>query len=228
MLTLVLAILGAILVLFLLTPAYAYLSSEKKYKKTAILVKGLNSGVSFGFALAGFIMWKNQTTIANPDSYMVAPQWVLIAIGLCVLGDVCLNVNFIAGGILFFLGHIAYIIFFLTLAAFNNIAFLLYTLLCAACLCYFYQYSTIVKRFHLLFVLYAMTILATLTFGLLLPYTYGWYGFLPAAASFFLVSSDFILARNKLTDNSKVLRLLSLTCYFGGQYLMAMTIYFAV
>jgi hypothetical protein len=72
-----------------------------------------------------------------------------------------------------------------------------------------------------------MSILATLALGLLLPYTFGLYGILPAIASLLLVVSDFCLARNKLFEETKFTRLLALSLYFGGQYMMAMTLYLA-
>jgi hypothetical protein len=72
-----------------------------------------------------------------------------------------------------------------------------------------------------------MTILATLALGLLLPYSYDLYGIIPALASILLVTSDFCLARNKLFEETKFTRHLALGLYFGGQYMMAMTLFLA-
>lgn len=227
MLTIILAIIGAILILFVLTPAYLFSSTQAKYKSIGVILKGITTGISFLYALFGFLTLSQQSNNLSMKYPILYPYWLLIGLGLCVLADIMLCFRIIAGGALFFLGHLAYIIFFITLGGFHTIAIIIYTLLCVATLCYFYRYTSIVKRFRLFFVLYAMMILITLTLGILLPYTYGIFGIIPAIASVLLVSSDFMLARNKLLLETKTTRFVALSLYFGGQYVMAMTLYIA-
>jgi uncharacterized membrane protein YhhN len=227
MLPIILAIIGAFLILFVLVPVYVTFSKQPKYKISCIAIKALTTGISFVFALIGFLTLNKLPNINGNEYQIPSPYWALIGLGLCLIADVFLCINLVAGGVFFFLGHLAYIAFFLSLGGFHTVSIIIYTLLCVATLCYFYRYTAILKRYHLLFVLYAMTILATVTLGLLLPYTYDLYGFLPACASLLLVASDFLLARNKLLEETPLSRIVALNCYFMGQYLMAMTLYIA-
>lgn len=224
MLSIILAILGFIIVLLVLTPLYAYYTTSR-YKRIAIVIKAITSSICFAYALLGYLN-------LNSDSLNLSPPhrnqlWLLIGLGISILAEVILSISFIIGGGLFFLGYVSYIIFFLTLGGFHTATIVVYTLLCVAALCYFYRYSAVLKRFHLLFVLYGMVILATLALGLLLPYSFGLYGILPALASIFLIFSNFCSARNKLFNQTKFTKLLALSLYYAGQYMMAMTLYLA-
>ncbi len=224
MLSIILASLGFIIVLLVLTPIYAYFSTSRCNQK-AIITKGATTTICFAYALAGYLKSNDISTFTAPPIHHA--YWLLIGLGICTLADVILCLRFVIGGILFFLGHISYIIFFLTLGGFHTVTIVVFTLLCVAALCYFYRYSAVLLKYHLLFVLYGMITLANLALGLLLPYTYGFYGIIPAIASILLVVSDFFLARNKLFEETKFTKRIALSFYFGGQYLMAMTLYLA-
>ncbi|MDD5935391.1 MAG: lysoplasmalogenase [Clostridiales bacterium] len=225
MTTLCLAILGASLVLLILTPCYSYLSRHSNHKVLTLTVKGLTTGVSLIFAINGYIRLINHTNVTPVPSQLIHNIWILIALGICFAADVMLEIYFITGGTLFFLGHGAYIVFFLSLAKFQPISILIFTVLCVAGLCYFYKYTPSLENLVIPFALYGMMISASLSIGILLPFSLGLYGYLPAVAILLLFCSDIMLARNKLVGETAVTRTLALLYYFAGQYLMAMTLY---
>lgn len=227
MLPILLAIIGSVVILFVLTPTYLCLSSHYKHKRKAFILKIFTTLISFSYALFGYLELSRKNHIQNLAAMIHSPYWVMLGLGLFVLANILLYLHMIAGGLLLLLGHLAYIIFFITLGGFHAVAIVVYTMLCVATLCYFYRYTPAVKRFLHIFAIYAMCTLVTLALGLLLPFTYGLYGIVPALASLLLISSDFMFARNKLLQETRFTRRIGLSCYFFSQFLMAMTLYIA-
>ncbi len=218
------AILGASIVLLVLTPLYSYLSKRPSHKILTLTIKGLNTGTSLLFAIIGYIRLVNQEITSVPKN-LIHNNWILIGLSIFFVADIVLRIHIATGGILFFFGHVAYMIFFLSLSSFNAISILIFTIACVVVLCYFYRYSPILDGLKVPVALYGMTICGSLSIGILLPFTFGIYGYLPAIAIILLVCSDIMLARNKMVEETALTRTLVLLYYFTGQFLMAMTLY---
>lgn len=225
MLYLCLPIIGACLVLFILTPLYEYRSRTKRKHPATILIKGLTSGVSFAFALIGYLRLRGQESLTDIPNAIIDNYWIVVGLGLCVLADMVLCIHVVTGGVLFFFGHVAYVIFFFTLATPHPVSIFIFTILCVASLCYFYKYSPQLDGLIVPVTLYGILIFASLSIGITLPFLIGRFGILPALSILLLVISDLLLARNRMVTETPVSRSLALLYYFGGQFLMAMTLY---
>ena len=224
MIFLISSIVGVGIILLLLTPCYIYLSSRPKYKILTLLVKGLTTSIAFFFALYGYLKLNSIKSTSVPDTFF-QNYWLLIAIGVCLIGDIVLRIHRVIGGIIFFVGHVAYIIFFLKLGEFHSISILIFTILCISGLCYFYRYLPRMEGLEIPLALYGCVISASVSLGVLLPLSVGIYGFIPAIAISLLFISDILLAHNKVIEESVLTRSFALLYYFGGQFLMAMTFY---
>lgn len=224
MLSIYLAILGASIVLLVLTPWYSYLSKRPNHKILTLTIKGLNTGASLLFAIIGYIRLVNLEMTSVPKN-LIQNYWILVGLSICLVADLVLRIHILAGGVLFFFGHVAYIIFFLSLTPLNAVSILIFTILCVVVLCYFYRYSPMLDGLKVPVTLYGIIICASLSLGIVLPFTFGVYGCLPAIAILLLVCSDFMLARNKMVIETPLTRTLALLFYFAGQFVMAMTLY---
>ncbi len=225
MLYFILAIIGVAMILLLLTPWYIYLSNRPNHKLFTILVKGITTSIALFFAIFGYLRLEHMESNTPQISTFVHNHWLLIAIGICLLGDIVLKIHQVIGGVIFFLGHVAYIIFFLSLAEFHPASILLFTILCISGLCYFYRYLPRMEGLEIPLALYGCTISASVSLGIILPFSIGIYGILPAIAITMLLISDILLARNKIIEESILTSTFALLYYFGGQFLMAMTYY---
>lgn len=225
MVLLLISLIGVGIVLLVLTPCYIHLSSRPNHKLLTIIVKGLTTGVAFFFALYGY--W--QLEQIEPTTQILATfrhnYWLLIAIGLCLLADIALRIHMVFGGVLFFFGHVAFIVFFLTLAKFHPASILLFTVLCISGLCYFYRYLPRMEGLEILLALYGCVISASTSLGILLPLSIGIYGIIPAISISLIFISDILWARNKMIEENILTRTFALLYYFGGQFFMAMTYY---
>jgi uncharacterized membrane protein YhhN len=75
---------------------------------------------------------------------------------------------------------------------------------------------------------YAITIDCTLSLGIVLPFSIGPYGVLPALAAILLVISDYMLAANRLSGRKAWSDLMYLSYYFTGQFFLSLSVYIPV
>ena len=184
----------------------------------------MNTGISLLFAIIGYVRLINLEVTSVPKN-LIHNSWILVGLSICIAANIVFRIHIPAGSVLFFFGHVVYIIFFLSLSSLNAISIVIFTILWVIVLCYFYQYSPILEGLKVPITLYGMLICASLSIGIVLPFTFGIYGCLPAVGILLLVCSDLMLARNKMVAQTNFSRTLVLLCYFAGQYIMAMTLY---
>lgn len=222
MLYVTLAIIGFIIILCILTPNYYLLSQLKINPKKSTIFKGLNTTISLLFCVAGLIRLLN-------DSHTVFSSifcWIL-AVGmlLCVFADIFLEYYVMAGGILFFLGHLCYLLFFIIIGRFYNVSMFIATLSAVLLLNIFYPFTPRMKPLTYPIMVYGLLLCISFSIGILLPFSLGTLGILPALAIFLLVVSDILLAVYHFVIDRAIIRKWALYTYFIGQYLMAMAVY---
>ncbi len=229
--TIAITIVSLVIMELVLLPLYVRYK-KKKYKpwlKRAI--KGTMTLISFAFCLAAIIRlhneqggWFGLKTAAGFETNIL----VAAALFVCAVADVALTVNLVAGGLLFWLGHALYITYFLTLATPQYVCAGLIIVPAFFAYKFFAKHTATMGRIKYGMYLYGITILGTFSLGVVLPYTLGSYGWLPAIASTLLVISDYMLATNSVSKSGVMDDLIYLGFYFSGQFVMALSVFLPV
>ncbi len=218
------AMFGIFLMIFILMPCYLSFKRRGRNKNLGLLVKGATTLIAVILSYLGY--WKAMTsTITNSLPASFYSRSLLIGLTICLFADVLLGIQIYIGGFLFFLGHIAYIIYFIKLGGFPIICIPMVSIFTGTALCYFYRFSARLGKERYLYFLYGLIIFTTLSLGLTLPVTIGIIGYPFALASVLLVVSDILLARNTLYKETSLSDTVTLLYYFSGQLLLALTIY---
>lgn len=206
-------------------PLYIHMKNNEFATGITLFAKGFTTFVAAIFSLYGLFILSEANSKETAYVLFSHNWWIAIGLFICMLADVFLNLHFIAGGILFFIGHVCYIIFFLKLAPFSPLMIPIYSIVLVFCLCYFYKFHTALGNEKYLYSIYGATISASLAISFLLPFKIGIYGCFPALASFLLFISDILLARNLLYKETLLSDTLAISFYYTGQFLMAFTVY---
>ncbi len=220
----IIAMFSIFLMIFILMPCYLSLKRRGRNKKLSLLIKGATTLVAVILSYIGY--WKAMTLLDTnhlPSSFF--SRSVLVGLTICLFADVLLGIQVYIGGFFFFLGHVAYIVYFIQLGGFPIICIPMVSFFTGIALCYFYRYSARLGKEKYLYFLYGLTIFTSLSLGLTLPFTIGLLGYPLALASVLLVASDLLLARNTLYRETSLSDTVSLLYYFSGQLLLALTIY---
>ncbi|MBP5159589.1 MAG: hypothetical protein ILP10_04755 [Lachnospiraceae bacterium] len=227
----------AVSIIFLIIMELVLLPLYVRYKKRKYkpwlkrAIKGTMTLISFAFCLAAILKlhneqggWFGLKTAAGFETNIL----VAAALFVCAVADVVLTINLAAGGVLFLLGHVCYISYFLTLARPQYVCVGLIIVPAFFAYKYFAKYTADIGMIKYGMYMYGITILGTFSLGIVLPYTLGGYGWLPAIASTLLVISDFMLATNSVTKAKVMDDLIYLGFYFSGQYVMALSVFYPV
>lgn len=214
-----------IIVLLIFTPLYLYLKDNKYPNYLTLFVKGSTTCVAVLICSIGMIILSASKSSTEIPSEIKNNWWIFIGLSICVIADIALEIHFPVGGVLFFFGHIGYLIFSLSLASFTPSSIPIYVVLLVLGLCYFYRYFSFLGRKKYAICIYASTIAASFSIGIVLPFTFGIYGLFPALGSCLLLISDVLLARNLLNKSTILSRIVALNFYYCGQLSMAMSIY---
>lgn len=220
----IIAMFGIFLMILILMPCYISLKRRGRNKKLSLFVKGATTFIAVILSYLGY--WKSMTSqVPNQLPASFFSRSILIGLTLCLFADVLLGIQVYIGGFLFFLGQVAYIVYFISLGGFPIICIPMISIFTGIALCYFYRYSARLRKEKYLYFFYGLTIFTTLSLGLTLPVTIGIWGYPLALASILLVVSDILLARNTLYKETSLSDTVALLYYFSGQMLLALTIY---
>jgi len=121
----IISMIGIFLMIFILMPCYLSLKRSGRNKNLKLTVKGATTLIAVILSYIGY--WNAMTTdVTNhlPESFF--SRSVLIGLTICLFADVLLEIQVYIGGILFFLGHVAYIVYFIMLGGFPIICNTLY------------------------------------------------------------------------------------------------------
>ena len=201
--------------LLLLVPKYTLC----KYDHTVRRKKLFWKGACIGVPLFIFSVTLISSLIRNKFDY---EELVLfIAMLLCAIGDIVLEIRFIRGGVLFLAGHITYVAAIIYIGkGINIISLFVYVVLATAGV--ILTLLKLGKKYRVVLLLYNFVISAT--FALSVPFIFS--GDVPkmllGCGACFLVISDWLLARNKVYKTGYYWSLLSLVFYFGGQIMISL------
>ena len=216
---------------FLLLPLYIRLKHKMRFAPLKITIKGFMTFIAVAFCACGIYMLYVQThDIHNLVSATGFHTDIMVLIGLCIcmLADVMLVIYFPVGMLMFLAGHICYIIYFLRLAPFNTVSLVIMAGPAIIAGSYFSKYKEKMGRLLPAFYVYGAVILCTFSIGILLPFSIGPYGVIPAISAVMLVISDFMLAANKFVAKNTFSDLMYLGYYFSGQFFLAMSVFVPV
>jgi len=217
---------GSAVLFFILIPHYLHFK-QVKHKRTAITIKGLCTMIPILFCMAAVIRLK-ETPSLNISTVRLLPDascWLLAGLLLGLVGDIVLCIHFVGGMGAFLLGHICYMIAFCKLANFQLWSIGLFIILLLLALVYFRSLIPKMGKNKIPFLIYGTIILVMVSIALLLPFSIGYLGILPAVGAFLFVLSDLLLARNILVRVTALSDAVSLYCYYAGQLIFAMSVY---
>lgn len=194
-----------------------YLSMKRGPRKTSPVtaaVKGLCTGVALALAVAG--------ALREPTPY----AWGLTAgLALCLLGDVVLIYRLVPGMGAFLAGHFCYIAAFCLAAPPQWWSLVVFAVLLPLVALLFRPHYAAMGRNKPAFITYAVVLLAMVSTAVPLPVSLGPRGWAAAAGAVLFTLSDLLLARNMLGKSTPVSDAVSLTCYYTGQYVLALSVF---
>lgn len=213
---------------FLLLPLYVRMKRRQYNQKIRLFIKGSMTFVAVIVCAAGILrIYSLSGSFASLtlESGYQTNLWVLAAIFICMIADVVLGINFALGMGVFLLGHICYIMYFITIAPFNPASIIIFIVPAGIAFRFFSRYKKEMGGLWPAYYTYGTVILITLSLGLTLPFSIGSYGILPALASAMLVISDYMLALNTILKKKLLHDLIYLGYYFTGQFIMAISVF---
>lgn len=224
---------GMLLMLFILMPMYIWCKRKQlrdKHHNNAVTltIKGAATAVAVVYCATAMYTYYNNADKIYPEWFTTNPL-ILIGLIICMAADVVLGIKFIIGMGLFFLGHICYITYFIVIGGFNPVSFLIFIPLGALLFLYFRKRRDKVDKNQVwAYYGYGLTILATFSIGIMLPFSIGEAGMFPAIGAAMLVVSDYMLAYLLLVKMTPLADAISLGFYYGGQFMMAMSVFIPV
>ena len=155
-------------------------------------------------------------------------RWMFAGLILCLGGDIVLGIHFIAGGGLFLLGHVCYVIGLLTrqtLAPVHGILFASVLVLLVVFLSLFRSRMPDKRLFPAVCV-YAAALAALIAAALPLPFTAGTpQSYLAALGAILFVISDMTLCDNMLNTRPLRNEYISLGIYYTAQFLLGASLF---
>lgn len=224
-------ILGSAIMQFLLLPFYIRLKHNNKFIPLKITIKACMTLIAVVFCAFGIFRLYNITgdlgSLVLPSGFRTHIL-ILIGLSICTVADVFLVINFNVGMVCFLIGHICYILYFLKLAPFSPISIPIYVVTSVITYFVYSRYKNNIGKLWPAYTVYGLVIIGTFSIAIMLPFSIGPYGIIPAIAALLLVISDFMLALNKLSRKKVLSDLMYLGYYFMGQYFLALSVYIPV
>ncbi len=208
-----LAAAAAVVMLGILTPWYLKLKQGPRRTLSAV-IKGTCTLVAAGLCLAGCLREGG-----------IAGWWLLAGLCLCLAGDVLIIYHFLGGMGAFLLGHLAYIAAFLCRAPFFAGSIPVFIGVCGLIILLFWRAIPTLGKAWPAYAVYAAVLAAMLSIAAMLPAAPGAWAWMTAAGAALFAVSDLLLARNLLKKPGPFADWLSLTCYYAGQLLLALSVF---
>lgn len=221
-------VLGSAIMQFVLLPFYIRLKHKMKFAPLKITIKGCMTLIAVIVCAYGiFTLYERTGDIHNltTASGFKTDLIVLIGLTICMIADVMLVIYFPVGMLFFLIGHICYIIYFLKLAPFNLLSIVLFLIPAIISGIYFSRYKEKMGKLLPACYIYGCVILCTFSIGIMLPFSIGPYGVIPAISAVMLVISDYMLAANKFVAKNSFSDLMYLGYYFSGQYFLSLSVF---
>ena len=199
--------------LLILVPKYTRWKYDHTPRRRKLVWKGACIGVPLLVLAFG--------TVVNALNNVNVPDiLILVAMCICAVGDIVIEIRFFKGGLLFFGGHIFYVAaLFLLNEELSGLALVVYLILavCGTIL----TIQKLGKKYRPFLIGYNLLISGTFALSLPLILTGKPALVFVGAGAGFLAISDWLLARNKVYKSTYGWALLSLMFYFGGQILIS-------
>ena len=219
---------GAAMMQFLLLPIYIRLKNKQRFAPLKIAIKGCMTLIAVCFCAYGIFKLYSVTgdfkNLVTPAGYQTN-LFVLIGLCICMVADIMLVICFPVGMLLFLCGHICYITYFLKIAPFSPISIIIFVIASIIACFYYGRFRDKMGKLMVAYYVYGFVIIGTLSLGLMLPFTLGPYGVVPAIAAVLLVISDFMLAINKIYKRKVLSDLMYLGYYFTGQFFLGLSVF---
>lgn len=200
--------------IILFVPKYTQCKYNHTSRTRKLVWKGICIGCAFLILLFG--------TIVNGLTGSLDCTGILIVVAmlLCAVGDIVLEIRFVRGGVLFFLGHLFYVAVMVSLQkSFCITSIIVFVIMVV--LGTFLTVTKLGKKYRFLLICYNIIISASFSLAIPVILTFRPANVLLGTGVMFLVISDWILARNKSLGSTYNWSLAALVLYFGGQILVS-------
>jgi len=208
------AVLG-IALFFVFEPIYLKMSFSVPKKKLSLLFKALATTMTLTLTVLGYLR--------SPDTFGLL---MMIAMGICLVADILIGVNFIVGVFAFLLGHLFFIPAFLQTYNprwFFSVSVFVFGLLLVWFL--FHNYFKTAGDKCVPCLVYSVILSAMLALGVPAFLTFDTRGTLLAAGAVLFVTSDLTLARSKFIKRTQLNDTISLTLYYMAQFLFGLSVF---
>ena len=155
-------------------------------------------------------------------------RWMFAGLIFCLGGDIVLGIHFIAGGGLFLLGHVCYVIGLLTRQTFAPVHGILFASVLALLVVFLSLFRSRMpdKRLFPAVCVYAAALAALIAAALPLPFTTGTFqSYLAALGAILFVISDMTLCDNMLNTRPLRNEYISLGIYYTAQFLLGASLF---
>lgn len=200
-------------------PQYTLRKFDGSPKKRQLLYKGITIGILWVMTIAGAVWGFFVSKTLGRDMIAVA-SLLCVAMTICAVGDIVLEIHFIRGGILFAIGHLCYITAMFLLGAIPN-AITAVVFVAVAGSGAFIACKRLNRKHRVPVVMYDCVIGLSFAMGVTLMYVKAPLAYILGTGICMLVISDWLLAKNKAFGTNYYKSLTSLLFYFGGQALIS-------
>lgn len=201
--------------LMLLVPKYTKCKYDHTPRNRKLVWKGACIGCPLLLLIFGAILLQISGKVFD------STIWFLVAgMCFCAVGDIILEIKFIKGGLLFFLGHLTYVTGLLSMEESRSyVALFAYVIL--VFLGTLLTVKKLGKKYRNALIAYNCVISGSFALSVPLIITRTPANVLLGIGLCFLAISDWLLARNKTFGSNYSWSLVSLLFYFGGQILIS-------
>ncbi len=200
--------------ILLFVPKYTRCKYDHTPRARKLVWKGVCIGLPYLILLFG-------TSLKSLEGTVTYVNWILVlAMTFCAFGDIILEIKFIRGGALFFIGHIIYVFALFELnGSISYVSLAVYAVMVGTGT--LLTKTKLSKKYRTLLVAYNLAISGSFALAVPLILTGSPALVLLGTGACFLVISDWLLARNKACGSTFSWSLISLLFYFGGQILIS-------
>lgn len=157
-----------------------------------------------------------------------ATKWFLFAgVFICMIADVILGIQFVAGMLTFLIAHLCFIAYFFTLAPFNGISLIIFIVLYACVARLFWRYVPTLGSRLIPFAVYPAVLTLMISIAVMLPFALNSAGAICIAVGAGLFGiSDSVLADTTLGTVTQVKDRMVMYLYYPAVYLLAVSAFF--
>ena len=193
---------------------YLAMGEKRRSKAHRLAVKAMGTLIPVLISLIAILRFP------GPES-----RWLLVAaLCICLVADVVIGLNFIAGMLVFLAAHLFLIVYYLSLAPFQWQSILVFGVLYGAVVAFFWRFIPKLGKRLVPFAVYPAVLMAMFSIAALLPFSVPVPGvWIIAAGALLFCVSDIILGYTQINGSSSVTRCMVMILYYPAVYCLGLS-----